>query len=172
MGERTLVAHAGKVGSTPISVILNAVRKPNPLGEREIHQLREKIFPGYGGPVLVSVGSLTEQKGYANLLHSLAGVTSEFRCMIIGDGPLKGDLNELAQASGLGKKIAFMGLRSDVDRLLQIADVYISSSLWEGLPVATLEAMYARLPIVSTAVGDAETLLGDGTGMLVNAGDN
>lgn len=172
VGERTFRAHRSKAGNTPMSVILNAVRKPQPVNQNEIQHVRERTFPGYVGQVVVTVGSLTEQKGYSNLIQTLAKVESDFRCMIIGDGPLREELTEQARSLGLQDKVIFMGLRSDVDRLLQVGNIYVSSSLWEGLPVATLEAMYAGLPIISTAVGDAETVLGDGTGVLVKAGDN
>jgi len=172
VGDRTFEAHKKNIGSTPISVIPNAVRKPDVLRGSNRANLLQKIFPDFTGPVIASVGSLTEQKGYANFLHALTKVDSQFRCMIIGEGPLRNELLELSRVLGLESKVRFLGLRSDINDLLSISDIYVSSSLWEGLPVASLEAMYAGLPVVSTAVGDAEIILREDCGLLVSPGDN
>jgi len=171
VGERTADAHMATVGNTPMQVIPNAVSKPEPLDAPHIQQLRDSIFPAYDGAIIATVGSLTEQKGYANLIQSLAKLKQPFKCMFIGQGPLLAELQALSHSVGVAEHIRFLGLRSDVHDLLGSSDIYVSSSLWEGLPMATLEAMYASLPIISTSVGDAQNILADDAGILVNAGD-
>jgi len=171
VGDSTAEVHLDIVGEKPMQVIPNAVRKPVELDPAEKQQKRNSIFPGYEGLIIVSTGSLAEQKGYANLLQALAKVKQPFKCMILGKGPLRESLEQRSRELQIEDKVRFLGLRSDVHELLGSSDIYVSSSLWEGLPMATLEAMYSKLPIVSTQVGHAEKLLQNNAGILVNAAD-
>jgi glycosyltransferase involved in cell wall biosynthesis len=85
-------------------------------------------------------------------------------------GPLEGRLREEIEQRGLESRVALLGLRCDVPRLLAASDVYASSAAWEGLPVATLEAMAAGLPVVATAVGDDPRIIDAESGTLVAPG--
>ena len=73
----------------------------------------------------------------------------------------------LARELKLDDRVIFLGFRSDVDRLLEASDIYISSSYWEGLPLATLEAMAAGLPVITTSVGDAPKIVNSEVGIVV-----
>jgi len=171
VGEGAAAAHRDVIGSTPLSVIPNAVTPPAVPDPARRQALRESLFPGFTGPLLCSVGRLAEQKGYTHLLTALAGLEDNFRCIIIGDGELRTALEQQAITAGLGNRVRFLGVRNDVDQLMGASDLYVSASLWEGLPVATLEAMSAGLPIVATDVGDVALVLGQGCGWLVEPAD-
>jgi glycosyltransferase involved in cell wall biosynthesis len=125
--------------------------------------------------VVAVVAKLTEQKGHAILLRamgSLLGQDSNLHVLIAGDGPLADALH--AQAAGMpgGDRVRFLGVRSDVRAMLAAADLFVLPSLWEGLPMALLEAMAAGLPVVATAVSGTRDVVVDGvTGMLVPPGE-
>jgi len=130
---------------------------------------------GNGAPVVGSVGCLAPRKDYGTLLAALARLAGEgrrFRAVLVGDGPERGPLERQAAALGLGDRVAFLGERSDVERLLPTMNVFALSSREEGIPNALLEAMAAGRPSVATAVGGTPEVLDDGeTGWLVPPGD-
>lgn len=124
--------------------------------------------------VAVTVGRLTRQKGYPHLLAALALIPTEKRpvTLVVGDGPDRVALESQAAALGLADDVRFLGNRRDVPALLAAADLFVLSSLWEGLPLALLEAMAAGLPAVVTAVGGNVEVVEHGkSGILVPAAD-
>lgn len=135
---------------------------------------RELGLPS-GAPVIGTVGRLTLQKGYAVLIKAVAQLLAEIpsvHCLIIGEGELHDELQELSRQLGIAESVHFTGRRPDVEELLAAMDLFVSSSLWEGLPTVILESMAARVPIVATNVSGSRELVQDGvTGLLVPAGD-
>jgi len=127
-----------------------------------------------GAPIVGSVGCLAPRKDYGTLLAALAAIAPRraFRCAIAGDGPERPALEARAAELGLAGRVAFLGERTDVDRLLPAFDVFTLSSREEGIPNALLEAMAAARPCVATRVGGNAEVLEDGrTGWLVPARD-
>jgi glycosyltransferase involved in cell wall biosynthesis len=125
--------------------------------------------------VVGAVGRLTKQKGYAILLDAAALVLKKLpqtRFLIIGSGELQGELKRHAQSLGIDTKVIFTGARKDIEELIAVMDVFVSSSLWEGLPTAVLESMAAKVPVVATRVSGSSELINHGrTGLLVPPGD-
>jgi len=121
------------------------------------------------------VGRLTPPKDHATFLKAAALILQEApqaRFLIVGDGPLRNELEVQAQKIGLGKALVFAGLRTDIPAVLAALDVLVFSSLWEGLPVALLEGMAAARPVVATAVGGIpEVVVADKSDFLVPPGD-
>ena len=126
-------------------------------------------------PLILAVGRLSEQKGHRYLLeaaHSVLRAHPGAHFLLAGDGELREPLLEAAHASGLGERVHFLGVRRDVPSLLASTDVFVLPSLWEGLPIAILEAMAAARPIVATDVGGNTEALQDGvTGSIVPPAD-
>jgi glycosyltransferase involved in cell wall biosynthesis len=124
-----------------------------------------------GEPLVGSVGCLAPRKDFGTLLRALALLRDRgrrFACAIAGEGPEHEALSALARELGLSAQVAFLGERSDVDRLLPAFDVFTLSSREEGIPNALLEAMAAARPCVATRVGGNAEVLADGrTGWLV-----
>jgi glycosyltransferase involved in cell wall biosynthesis len=88
--------------------------------------------------------------------------------LIVGDGPLRSQLEATAHAFRLDGAVRFLGHRDDVPRLLASADLLVLPSLYEGLPNVVLEAMRARKPVVATAApGTTEVVIDGRTGLLV-----
>ncbi|PKN49481.1 MAG: hypothetical protein CVU63_02030 [Deltaproteobacteria bacterium HGW-Deltaproteobacteria-20] len=75
------------------------------------------------------------------------------RFVLAGEGPLRAELERTASDLGLGDRFRFLGYRSDMPRVISALDVYVLSSLWEGLPLALLEALAMGKPVVATRVG-------------------
>jgi glycosyltransferase involved in cell wall biosynthesis len=153
-----------------IKTILNGV-DPDLLRYREDRNtLRQGLNLPKDRPVLVSVGRLIRPKGYPHLLAAVASMPSEERplTLIAGDGPDRRDLESQVASLKLEEDVRLLGNRGDVPALLAAADLFVLASLWEGLPLALLEAMAAGVPAVVTAVGDNSKLIQHGmSGLLV-----
>jgi L-malate glycosyltransferase len=154
-------------------VIPNAVLSPIPLTPAERAALRTELSGGEPlRPLCITVGRFSPPKGYLYLLDTFARVHAEnpaAMLLIVGDGTMRPEMESKITALGLGGCVKLLGLRSDVSRLLAATDLYVNASLWEGLPIAHLEAMMAGLPVAATAVGDVPRLVIEGTGLLVPA---
>jgi glycosyltransferase involved in cell wall biosynthesis len=129
-----------------------------------------------GFKVVGTVGRLSEEKGHTHLLRAardpvLEGQNLVF--LIVGDGPLRARLEEEAGGKGKGPHdIVFTGTRTDVDRLYGLMDMFVLPSLTEGLPMALLEAIASKRPVVATRVGGVPKVIEDGSsGRLVAPGD-
>lgn len=132
---------------------------------------RESLGLPADARVLLSVGRLDHQKGYHYLIDAMPALVREFEnvhLLLVGEGPAREELASRIVENQLQKRVHLLGWRDDIPRLLKTAEVFVSSSLWEGLPNAVLEAMAAGLPIVATSVEGSSELLTDGqTGRLV-----
>lgn len=95
-------------------------------------------------------------------------VIRSYRLFICGDGPLRSFLEALTKELGMEGHVRFLGLRRDIPELMNAADGFVLSSLWEGMPIVLLEAHAVGLPIVATNVGgNREVVLNGKTGFLV-----
>ena len=128
-----------------------------------------------GTRIVGTVGRLQPVKDQATLIRAFKHVHDQVpdaALVIVGDGPLRGELERVAAAEGVAGAVRFLGDRSDVPRLLQGMDLFALSSLSEGYSIALLEACAAGLPIVATRVGGNAEIVRDGVnGALVSAGD-
>jgi len=124
-----------------------------------------------GAPVVICVAGFRAEKDHATLLRAFRAVVDGRPAVLrlVGDGPERPAAEALAAELGLEESVEFLGNRTDVDRLLADADVFVLASYAvENLPFAVLEAMAAGLPVVATDVGALAELVRDGvTGALV-----
>ncbi|MFN8060129.1 MAG: glycosyltransferase [Vicinamibacterales bacterium] len=125
--------------------------------------------------VIGTVGRLVPVKDQENLLRAFAEVArrvASARLVVVGDGPLRADLEGQARALGLNERVQWLGSRLDVELLLKGFDVFVLSSKSEGMSNTMLEAMASGVPVVATDVGGARELVVPGeTGVLVPACD-
>ena len=86
----------------------------------------------------------------------------------MGDGKLNDEYQKIVKEKKLDKHIIFLGRRNDISQILSISDIYVASSIREGLPINIMEAMYMSLPIVATANRGHNELLENGSGYIVH----
>ncbi len=123
------------------------------------------------GFTLISVGRLTAEKDFPSLLQAFSIVSAalpDVRLWILGDGAERPTLEALIRRLGLSGSVQLLGMRNDVGDWLVQADLFVLSSVSEGLPVALLEALAVGLPVVVTDVGGMpEVLESSGAGLVV-----
>lgn len=127
-----------------------------------------------GPPTALAVASLIPEKGIHVLVEAFALIDiADARLDIVGEGPERARLEELSRSRGLESRVTFLGLRDDVDRLLQRAHVFVHPCVWEEAFGYTLaEALAAACPVVASRIGSTPELVTHGeTGLLVPVGD-
>ena len=165
-----------KIRPDTIKVVFNGIA-----GERygaRIDKDRKKSELGIGPsrtPILGVAARLTEQKGITYLLQATKLLCKDFPhalLLIAGEGELWQVLHDEVNHLGIADNVLFLGSRLDMHEVLQVQDIFILPSLFEGLPLALLEAMAASLPIVTTDVGGVRHAVRDGVnGIVVQARD-
>ncbi len=120
-----------------------------------------------GGFVIGALARLSPEKGLDILLRALAELP-EARAVVVGEGPERPRLEALAAGLGVGDRVEFAGWTDDARRHLGSIDALVLPSRSEALPLAAIEAMLARLPVVASDVGSVPEAVLDGeTGLLV-----
>jgi glycosyltransferase involved in cell wall biosynthesis len=155
-----------------IEVISNAVSTISSLPDEERISVRKELSISPSQPVLITVGRFVPPKSYEDLVDAFAKLLDEHPntvLIMIGDGPLFSRVKAHITSLNLQESVRLLGERDDVPRFLASSDVYVSSSIWEGLPMAVLEAMMAGLPVVATEVGDIPRIIDSSVGRVVPA---
>lgn len=140
--------------------------------------LRDEFGLASGSRVVMNTGGFRSIKDHPTLLRAFARIHREdpmARLILVGRGGAadpRAGLDRMASELGIADAVMFAGVRRDVPRLLEICDVYVNSSRFEGLSNTILEAMAAGKPVVATAVGGNPELVQNGvTGFLVPPGE-
>ena len=154
---------AGLASPAASSVLHNAIHVPaNP----------PTHAPATGAFHWLAVGRLVPLKDYPTRLRAFAQLPTTAHLTIAGSGPELATLQQLADQLNLTPRVHFLGFVPDLEPHFLAAHACVLSSLWEGLPLAPLEAAAHALPIVATnAPGTAETLLPNRTGFLAPVGN-
>jgi glycosyltransferase involved in cell wall biosynthesis len=125
--------------------------------------------------VVGSVTRLSPQKAPLDLVEAFGHVSARFpgaRFVIVGDGPLREQVEARLDVAGLSGIAILTGLRRDIPELMSAFDVFVLSSLWEGLPRVLPQAMATGLPVVCTAAdGSAEAISDGENGIIVQQRD-
>jgi sugar transferase (PEP-CTERM/EpsH1 system associated) len=164
---------AERVTVIPNGVDLDGFAHPGP-----VEEAREALGLTPEHHVIITVGGLRPVKDFPTLIRAFARVHAErreARLVIVGGergGGSQPELEALADSLGVRSAVIFPGVRQDIARLLALADVYVNSSVFEGMSNTILEAMAASRPVVATEVGGNPELVRDGvTGYLVPPAD-
>jgi glycosyltransferase involved in cell wall biosynthesis len=119
-------------------------------------KLRAELGIGADEFVIGSVGRLDPVKNHQGLIRAVQILQQRgfpVRLVIVGDGPMRGDVEDCLRTARLVPEALLLGYRSDVDRLYRVFDSFVLNSFAEGMSNTLLEAMASGLPIICTAVG-------------------
>jgi glycosyltransferase involved in cell wall biosynthesis len=166
-----------KIPQKSIRVIYNGIDRSEfaspPSGEaaRTSLNLKNDEF------VIGVIAHLYKEKGHEFLLESLAMIKKRipgFKLLIVGDGYLRKELEKQAEQMLPSGSVSFLGQRGDLANLLSAMDLFILPSSWEGFGIILAEAMYMRVPVITTSDGGgcAEVVKDNDGGQLVPYGDN
>jgi glycosyltransferase involved in cell wall biosynthesis len=126
---------------------------------------------------VVAIGRLSAEKGHRYLLDAASLVRKarpelRVRVILVGDGPERARLQQKAAGLGISDSVEFAGHQADPMPYYAAADVFVLPSLTEGSPLALLEAMMARVPVIATAAGGIpETVTNERSALLVPSAD-
>jgi glycosyltransferase involved in cell wall biosynthesis len=138
--------------------------------------VRHSLGLGADECAILAVARFEEPKNHAGMLRVFARVLEERRSavlLLVGQGTLLNATLALARTLGVSDSVRYLGIRSDIPDLMRASDLYLMSSLWEGLPIVLLEAAASGLPAVATDVGGNATAVLDGiSGRVVPANDD
>ena len=153
------VAKQGGLPNNKIYIILNGVNIDRFVNEgRSIHQRVKSI---------ISIGRLTKQKNFENLISAIAILKAKLngsgielpKVYIAGDGELRDQLQTLINENKLENDMQLLGIQKDIPALLGKNDIYVMSSEWEGLSISLIEALASGIPVVATDAGSNREII-------------
>jgi glycosyltransferase involved in cell wall biosynthesis len=169
--EVSASVHEHADGTRPVRVVLNGVDTVFFRRDAVSQRVREELEISATAPVVGTVAVFRVQKRLQDWLVAakiVLGARPDARFILVGDGPIREELVLQIQELGIGSAVHLVGLREDVRPYLAAMDVFMLSSLFEGLPVALLEAMSMECAVVSTSVGGIPEVIRSGSnGILV-----
>lgn len=157
-----------------VQVVLNGIDTRRFRSPHDPQRLRRDLALPDGAPVVGTVAVFRRQKRldlWLRAARSILDTVPTAHFVLVGDGPLRPELEALADSLGLRPHVRFAGLREEVAEHLHLFDVFLASSQYEGLPLALLEAMAAGRAVVATAVGGVPEVVRREEGVLVPFGD-
>ena len=156
-----------------LDVIPNPVPDLPKITEEQQQHARLEFLTNKEGLLLISVGRLIPEKGYADLIDAFTrafpSLPQPAKLLIAGKGPWKTELQAQIDKNEMTESIKLIGERDDVPVLLAAGDIYISSSHYEGQSLAVLEAMFSGLPVIATDVGDNRQIISADCGLVLPA---
>lgn len=155
------------VSENRVKTIYNGINLENYKVDKKQYFFNDKIN-------LVSVGRLTTVKNHMMLLRVLKKINNnKFSLTIVGGGDQKNILNKYIIDNNLGDMVKMVGETNNVVNYLKLADIFVLTSIYEGLPISIIEAMAAGLPIVSSDVGGVSDIVkNEVNGFLFNKDDD
>lgn len=143
----------------------------NPVDIKLISALkRQKIEPEHGeaftGKTILSIGRLEKQKNYKALIYAFKTLLKDYKedvkLVIIGEGSLREELENVIERTGLKKRVFLIGKQHNVYKFLYHSDMFVLPSIYEGMPNVVLEAMVAGVPVAASNLGSIREIISDG----------
>jgi glycosyltransferase involved in cell wall biosynthesis len=139
---------------------------------------RERVRAAHLGPegrrLVVTIARLAQQKGIDVLIEvvrRIAAQRADVRFVVVGDGPLREDVERGIAGAGVERYLALAGYETHPEEHLAAADLFALTSRWEGLPVTIVEAFREGLPVVATDAGGVRELVDETVGRVAAIGD-
>lgn len=163
------------VAEDRVVTIPNGVNLDRVTARRGREEVRAELGVGSEARLVASVGALTWEKDPVGLVRVVADVASdvpEAIFLIVGDGPLRRDVELAVHRAGLVERVRLLGVRDDVPDVLGASDLLLLASATEGMPAVVIEAGALGVPVAAYAVGGVPEVVSDGrTGLLAPARD-
>jgi glycosyltransferase involved in cell wall biosynthesis len=179
--SKPLMAEAGKLGIgdpktyayIPSGIDIKAFQNSNNNGNREIK--RQMLGLTDHIPVIGTVSRLVRDKGLELILEAAAQLKAKglkFHMVWVGDGPMRAELERMAQSLGVADRLSITGMCTDVPAWISCFDIFVLPTMWEGMGRVFLEAQAAGIPVIGTKVGGVPDVVRDGeTGILIQPND-
>lgn len=146
-----------KIEKNKIPMVFNGVDSSNCLQKNDF-SLGEEIK-------ILAVGRLEEVKNHANIIKAINSIIKNkklnIKFQIIGDGSLKEDLVSLTKELGCENNVFLLGQKDNPYEFMQNSDIFMLTSVWEGMPITLIEAMFSKLPVIVSAVGGILDMIED-----------
>lgn len=170
------LANSGRINKKKIRVVYNGIDTEKFNIKIDADRKKESLGIRKDYLTIGIIARLVPNKDHKNIIDAFKIVCETFgnvQLVIVGDGGLRDGLIKYAKDIEIGKQIYFLGNRRDIPELFKIFDIFVLSSLIEGLPVTILEAMAAGLSVVATDVGgNREVVIDNYNGFLVPPKDS
>ncbi len=159
--QENLCKWLGTEGSEKFSVVENGIdiklfSNANPISKNEFISEYKK-----GDVLLLTVGSFTPQKNHMKLIEALALLPDNYKLILAGEGPLMENIKKRTKELELVNRVAFLGFRKDIARIMHSVDILIIPSIWEGFGLIAAEGMACGLPIAASNVSGLAEIVGD-----------
>jgi glycosyltransferase involved in cell wall biosynthesis len=168
--DKKLVLKHKTIPESKIIVIKNGVDIKEFQIEQELIKDKKREMGLEDNFIITTIGRLHPPKDFSTILKALKIILAKIKdakLLIIGDGSLKEPLEKETKELGLNKHVKFLGSREDIPVLINLSDIIILSTNWEGLPLVPLEAGACKKPIIASNVdGVRETIIDGKTGLL------
>ncbi|UBZ13592.1 glycosyltransferase [Flagellimonas marinaquae] len=164
--DKNIKSHLGaksdddKFLKIPNGVDISAINEAQPINKADISPLFNN-----DSTILLQVSSFTAQKDQKTVIKALHNLPKNVIACFAGDGPLKKECEVYAKELGLSDRVVFLGIRTDVVRLLKSVDYVLLSSYFEGLSLASIEGMASGKPFIATNVPGLGDIV-EGAGIL------
>lgn len=173
-GEYNLILHEHIAPAEKIDLIINAIDENEIVINDASAALKKKFDISPQDSVILGVGRLVKQKNWITFIEIAAEILSReehVSFLIAGSGESEG-LQALIDKLGLGHKIKLTGYVKEIYAMYSLADIFVTTSLWEGLPYVILEAMMMSVPVLATNIPGNQDLITDGENGFLFEPDN
>jgi glycosyltransferase involved in cell wall biosynthesis len=170
---KRFVSEKEGISEDRLVVIYNGTTEPNSLNISAAHGLKKKLRIPQNASVIGCVATLVPHKGHRYLLEAFKKIENGY-LLLVGNGPIKTDLDKIVFELGISNRVIFTGSQIDVAPYMQVMDIVVlPSSEVEGLGISLIEAMAVSKPVVATKIGGVPEVVDDGnTGLLVKPKDS
>ena len=153
-----------RISSERVVRIYNGIEMDQYHPDLKKTDVRNQLSISNSEPLIGAIGRMVWQKGFEFLIRAIPEileVAPETRFLLVGQGPLRADLESLARQLNVSENIRFAGFRSDIQHVLSAIDILVVPSILEGFPIITLEAMAMEKPIVATRISGISEQVAD-----------